>query len=590
MIVDDWRGFDTETQDGKAVLLGTDLATLSFPRSLLQTYRWLRAQGERFVAWNVDYDARAVLWLVPRNRWQELADRNGCVWQGLNVRYLPHKVFRIWRKGVSHSAIEIYDAQQFLGGSLERASQQHLGAGKLDIPRSWYSRIGDLLRAGGWRADRIRRYCERDAGLALQLWRRVHASYQSAGFPSGRPLSPAYIAGQVALGGLREHRLPAWAERAFEKSFYGGRFELWKRGKVNGWRTHDLHSAYPAAMARARLPRGRCRVTRDGPGASTLYGAYRVAVDVPPDDPAPPFPLRGSGGTLWFPQGRFVTWTDAETLRDPRARSYVLRVLWGVEIVARESVPLLWPDIGRWYRLRKDPAMGLAMKLTMNGLYGRTAMRLPRWEQADRWRAGARWENGRLKVRVRRSTPTTNFALAAYITAACRRRLLQAARLAPERVVALAADAVYWRGRGAVPGLVTGPGLGQWDSGKTGPAAVFVQPGVYSLGHDDGTWEDRQRGFPLTQPLRQVLDTPRRRVSAWVLWADTLALALKTDPSRMNVLRPVRKLMDIDQDERRYWAENMPGGARGYLEHLQESEPNVVWPTRGPLAWPKAMR
>jgi hypothetical protein len=578
------RGFDTETQGGAAVLLGVGWGaaegeTYDFPPNLSRAAQWLAAFApngtEEFVAWNLDYDARALLALgVGRPALRRLYYLTGCESQGWKISYIPGKVFRLSKGG---RRVAIYDAMQYYGGGLDRTAKRVLGAdaGKDPIPRAWYTKMGDLLRGGGAKAERIRRYCIRDAALACQLWERMAGSYRACGIEPSQPLSPATLAGRHFRKRIR-WRCTKAEQDVFYQTYYGARIELWRQGRVGAWRGHDIHSAYPAALATLPDPTGG-QFRRRGPlkrrSPDALYGAYDVVVDVPPDAPVCPFPVRTPRG-LVYPWGVWRCWIDGETL--DAYPQYVQTILGGYEITGAYR-PLL-PEMADLFARRKvDPDASLAIKLLMNSSYGKIAQKLDVWRPADRIGPGIVMIDDEPYERRTQLGRLTHFAVAAATTARCRIAVQRAAALAPHRVIAIATDAVYYSGTSPVRGLDSGDALGEWDHGSGGSDSVWVQPGVYTL-KVGGEWREKSRGFRSKRKLIDALRTSRGHATLPISAVETLGewVVRGLPPEAFNIIRNVSRRLDPNSDFKRSWDGEPWRRCRDLLDGQQRSTPLCV--------------
>ena len=155
-VTDYWYGFDTETQDGIAVLLTRKDSYLLFPKSFDAVAEFLLRYRHN-VAFNLEYDVRACLAYLPPEVWQSLYYTKGATHGPWKLGYLPGKRFVITdtRTGARAS---YYDAYPFFQQTLEAAARATLGEGKAEIPRAWYSRMEPLLRRKGWRREKIIAY------------------------------------------------------------------------------------------------------------------------------------------------------------------------------------------------------------------------------------------------------------------------------------------------------------------------------------------------------------------------------------------------------------------------------------------------
>lgn len=577
-----WHGLDTETVEGKAVLVCTEETALEFPRSFRQILDWLFGHKyARFVAYNVDYDARALLAYLPKKYLRDLAMRDrttihirpvrgikckckpelrdyhadgtfDVIKRGrtdsrcTRIHYLPSKELQITR---DNRSIYLYDAFQFFQGSLAKTAQTVLGLEKIDVPESWYLDFGARLRDPKTRAKVIE-YCQHDARLALGLQKVVGSAFEEAGFSFDRPLSPGYIASQFFKGRSRN---PNPSENTiFRLSFYGGRIEVWQRGRIGSCTGYDIRSAYPSVLADLIDPRGgRCERT-DSVSEDALYGSYLITVETH----EPLLPYRPFRGPIIYPVGTWTDWYSLPQLRmlERRGIHYTIRASW--EVLREKADSLLFPEIPEWYvRRQKSPGLNLGYKLILNASYGKIAQKTRIWAKRTRGRVevGDSWHNGNLWKRIEVGGGMSDYALAAHITASTQVKLIETALLDPENVVLLATDGILFRGEGPkVPGC--GSKLGEWEGPTKRVDAIVIGAGVYATRKGD-KWISRSRGFKLgRRSVPEILDTDSTWIEVPSLRADTLAEAARRgDYKRMNVLRSIVQRKNVNADNKRSW-------------------------------------
>lgn len=567
-------GFDTETHDGRAVVLGTPADALVLPRSWPEVRDWLLARGPLLVAWNVTYDAQAVIAWAPRKLYRRLATIGRAEWEERDklvtrLRWVPGKFFglsrgrydlrsrgrgrrreRVWRQT---KAVTVVDALPYYQTSLATAAEKTLGEAKGDPGVPW-----DKLRAAlddpPARA-RIVEYCQKDALLAERLYAHVHKALSRLGPAPRRPVSPASWASSLFAEAMSP--LPWRLSRAARRAYYGGRIEVYRRGSVDrAWR-YDLRSAYPSEEARLQDVRACLNGTGRGePHEEAVYGLYRVRVSIPPDVPFPPVPLRRRGEPTVYPCGRWWTWTDLHTARLLLERGWADK--WGpkVEWYALEERRSFEPGVVRLYALRADPTLKQACKLVLNALYGKLAETRREWKEASEvgWRRPVRWlEDGPWYLAKDRPGRRANVLYSLHVTAAVRLRLFRALELA-------GADALYCHTDSVAAArplpLDIGPALGQWGLEAEGRPCLIVGSGVYGWLEDDG-WDWSTRGFhwrdlrPLLERAPGALELSLDDVRA----ASLLDLARSREPlwDALNVLGETPRALRLDFDRKRVW-------------------------------------
>lgn len=553
-------GLDSETQDGKAILFATptEYATVS---SWRDCWRFLVARGPDFCVFNLSYDARAMLAYLPGTVLTALRRHGTARYGRWSIRYVARKSLSIGYEG-DKRRVYFWDVYPYYDSSLDRAAARYLdGEHKDDIPKDWLPRMGWALKR---HRETVIKYCQRDAGLTQRLWEICAKQYRALEVPVERAVSPASLAVRAFSESYDFRHVPRYVQEIFRRSYYGGRAEIYQRGNVGRARFYDIHSAYPSVLVKLLDPR-LCTEVKARPGkpprCDTAYGSYQIYVEIPLDEHLPPLPYRSSSLPLVYPAGAFTTWTDAETLRMLLEYGYKVRVLEGIELLV-DSERLLFPDLEKWYRMRREvPAVALAIKKTLNSVYGKLAERRAIWTECKKRKlpASARFRDGKWCVKSRIPTGHTHFGVAAAVTAGCRCRLFRAMRTLGTSVISCHTDGIVSK-RPLREGL--GEKLGEWGYEYTAEETIILGIGMHvcrvtpaeaeRLGWD-GLWHERKRGFHLSYPLRDLLTDKRARVPVKIRHAVTLAEAERLGWDNVNRMIEVEKIMDANMDRKRAW-------------------------------------
>lgn len=594
-------GFDTETHDGRAVLLCTPATALVEPRGWREVRDWLLDRGPLLVAWHVTYDSQAVLAWAPRRLLRRLATVGRADWEERDgrwtrLRWVPGKFFalsrglvvpdarrpdarlydalaRRWVPGAFRSArsVTIVDALPYYQMGLGEAARSVLGEEKGDPGVPW-SELKAAL--GDARRDRVVAYCQRDALLAEKLYAHVHGALSRLGPAPRRPVSPASWASSLFSAAMAP--LPWRLSKAARRAYHGGRIEVFRRGSVErAWR-YDLRSAYPSEEARLADARECLNATgRGAPHEEAVYGLYRVRVSIPPEVPYPPVPLRRRGEPTVYPCGRWTTWTDLHTARVLAERGWADR--WGpkAEWYATGDARPFEEGVVRLYALRADPTLKQACKLVLNALYGKLAETRREWREASEvgWRRPVRWlEDG--PWYLARETPgrRANVLYSLHVTAAVRLRLFRALEAAGDSALYCHTDSVA--ASRPLP-LDVGPGLGQWGVEAEGEPCRIVGSGVYGwLGADGWDWSTRGFGWRDLGPLLEAAPDARELVVDDLRAASLLDLARSREPlwDALNVLAETPRALRLDFDRKRVWDVEAPD-ARALLAGSHGSRP-----------------
>lgn len=579
-----YRGLDTETVDGKAVLVCRADAAC-YPRSWASLWRFLE-NGKRadYVVWNLTYDAQAVLAWLPRTVLRTIRHEKRATHRAWRIYYLPGKRLTLWRgRGRTQCRVDLWDCYPYYESKLNTAARKYLDAGKLpDVSPEWLSDLAPILRDAARRAI-LERYCRRDAELTERLWGIIESQYVSLGVVPWRAPSPATVAVRMFPEQYKMKDIPLWAQRIFRRGLYGGRSETYQRGHVGKAYAYDIHSAYPSALAVLPDPRrGEIRTLGKGEGATpgVTYGVYKVTVEVSPQSCFGPVPLRKvtDAAGIAFPIGIFTTWVPRAELDLLEREGFSHTVRWGIEIVPRGRQRLLFPRgrIEELYHLRKrNPAVNIAVKKTLNSLYGKFAQHrdVPVPYRSGRFPPNARRVGvGRYVYNVSFPTSNSHYAVAAEITARARVRLYYALKRAGRGAVSCMTDCII--SRAPVVFDSRGVGLGQWGLDKTCEEFVGVGTGIYFYRDGEG-WHAKRRGIPDERLFERARNHPARTLHVPIMCARSLAQAAATGYSGMNEMRYMKRALDVNLDTGRFWTDDMPSW-RALWKQRQRSLPWVM--------------
>ncbi len=580
MVTYSWRGLDAETQDGRAILLCTS-SRFCEPRSWSDVWSFLRVEPlpSYYTTFNLPYDARAMLCLLPARALRELRASGSTEYHGWHVQLWARRVLRI-RKAGDSARVELYDVWPYFGMSLDAAADKWLDKRKKPLPKSWLPRMAWALKH---HRAKVLEYCHYDAQLPEELWALLVAQYESLGVDPHRGASPASLALRAYADSFKDLGAMPWENETFRRTYYGGRIEVLRRGHFGKVYIYDINSAYPSALATLPDPRGADTLAvRTVPRQDALYGAYRLRVRVPLDMPVPPLPCRTKKMPITFPVGVWETWVDKVTLGLLGEAGIKYDVLDGWEIVSDEEPTLLFPGIEEWYAKRRaNPECAHALKITLNALYGKTAeMVYARisWKNGQSLR-GVYDHGGKLVRKIRVPSRHTHFAVAAACTAICRAAMWRAIHLRPGVVVAVATDGLI--STKPLSELDGGLGLGEWRLKHKADEAFIVGTGIYAFREGD-KWTERFRGFHVDAGVLVAMMSRKRKVAKIkIKHALTLAEAAREKTGkrmrdRLNRMEVLTKKLDLNFDRKRQWPKPWGSFAEMSASKPQRSRPWVI--------------
>jgi len=539
-----WTGFDTETQNGQAVLLATERSYLAWPKNFEECATWLCQEGTRYSVFNLDYDVRAILKFLSKKRLTELHYDTRTEYKGFELHYLPGKVFEIltWDETIS-----FYDVSQFYPGTLANNAPL-VGEKKIEIPKSWYPKMAWALRR---HPEKIIPYSQIDAKIGKLLMEKLYAGMKSL-TNCPKPYSPAALA-RSYFGPRLQFNLPRWTQGIFIPSFRGGRIEVYQRGACGSGRLYDIKSAYPFALSKAIDPKG-CRLVHTKKySKNAAYGAYHIKVNIRPDEPIPPLAYKtklDGKETICYPSGFFETVCDRESLGLLADHPYDFKLLDAWEYLI-EKKELLFPEIDELYRRRKqEPEFDQAIKLILNGLYGLLCQNIDIYVRPDAITPDVRKVNAEWRTKISRIANTAHYAVAAYTTGFTRRMVWELMQKKPSDVLFCATDGVAVAD--TFPKVGLGWNLGDWSLAAEFSKSIIVGSGVYALKTSEG-WKNKLRGIPIKANLVDLLDTKRQTWETPITAVDTLADYVREKGAQFNVIRSVKRRLDINFDLKRVW-------------------------------------
>ena len=564
-------GLDSETHNGKAVLICTPAQVLEPWRMrgqdrFLEICAWLRAiDKEGFCCWNADYDVQAILKWLPRSVGERLHRFSRARYKGYRLRWVQGKFFTVHKQKTR--LVAIYDLMQFYACRLETAATKHLPEGEMKTdPGVAWNELFQAMKPRSPKRQQIIEYCRNDAKLVEMLYEKSRSHFERIGVKFDRPVSCAAIASQK-FGKLFEHSVPKTINRAFEKTFRGGRMECLRVGFFPEAWLYDLHSAYPSVIAELpTIPTAWERIknyVRD----DARFAAVKAVLHVPKETRTGPLPVMGDG-QLIYPTGRWMQWVDLETFRLMEERGMIAAVLGGYQ-AALGDWRYPFAEIREMYEERlKTPENAWALKICMNAWYGKLAQRMEKWGRTRVVGPGVDAWNGCFWRRKEQWTKKTCFVYASAITSGIRARMYR--EVDASKTIFYATDGVALIEPD--PKMKTGPALGEWSEGERVTDLLVVGSGVYCYRQADGTVRTKFRGFDVGLDLYSLLDSPRRILEMSVKRNVTLAHALiQRKWSELNEIQDVPRYLDCQFDRKRRWSDSRTG--RKLLNGQFESEP-----------------
>lgn len=542
----DFIGFDTETYKGACKLLADSEGRYIYNPNFKDCidFLWYKAsQGLYRTFWNLDFDISAILKLYDDiDKIIELLEGNEIEYRDFTLTYLRPKFFQI-RKG--HKTLSFTDLFFIYKSSLEYASETFLNQHKIDTID------GNLLNTNllYWvnNLDDIIKYCIQDCKLTAELGRFLLKKLEEAKLPNPRYFSStASLSKQYFRLNCRIPSIKYIPTNILDIScfcYFGGRFEVLKRGYFPELWNYDINSAYPRTIEDLPdLKYGTWFKVEEGSKKEKI-GYYKVLLDIP-ESYISALPMKNKG-LIIFPHGVFekwITWYEYDLLKD-----YIIDLYYGYEYDFNEDKGY-YPfrkEIDYLYS-KKQENKGInevfywIYKIYMNSFYG------------------CMWEKHKNPEGLIVAGILFNPIYASIITARTRWQLLKdVGKKNWKNIVAFHTDSVI--STKPLKNLKINEELGNWSlENKDGKAeeGVIISSGIYQIGS-----KIRRRGFSKKDinwfnELKEFQDKVKIRLPKLHVIKIAEALRRWYSTEKVNIFIEDYKDLDINNDKKRNWSRN----------------------------------
>jgi hypothetical protein len=427
-----------------------------------------------------------------------LYEYKAIIYKNYFIKWIPRKFFSIQQIGDRHS-VKFFDLWQFYRMSLNDAAKKYLNDKKEEID---IENIEDYIKTPSGKS-KVFSYCLKDSILTAELGSLLQEKLNILNIDFSKPYSCGYISMKYFYAGKKtpffnkeEYQLYAFL------SYYGGRFEVLKRGYFPEVYQYDINSAYPYYIKNLiDLRYGEWKKSTDLDLKNAYYGFAKINITEYIDEIISPIPWRNKN-LLIFPNFEEPT---EHYLSFPEIR--LLEKMGGefdvVDSWAFYPSELIFPfrKIEELYNKRKeakksgDKVFELVLKIIMNSLYGKFAekherviTKLKEFENAQKIEIG---NNSFYAKLVRRPGLLFCPVYAAYITAQTRVQLLESCLNNINNVIMFATDSILTTRQF----IDQTDELGGWKLEMDGEAVVLMS-GVYTI-RNEHEKKTRFRGFPV---------------------------------------------------------------------------------------------
>ena len=569
-------GIDTETYKGYAKLICDNEGNYKFLDSFDDVLQFLtQKRFEQKFNWffNIRFDFEALIKYLDYGELVELYNESTLQYnEHFSIDYIPSKFFSI---NFNHKNFHFYDMHNFLEMSLNKASETFLNDKKMsDIVDS--AQLN--LNSDYWEQNRenIIKYCIKDAELTKRLadyfWNII---YERLNFNPKRPMSKGKLSEEYFLQICNIPTINGIDYKVLKtayNSFYGGHFEILKRGYFDHVYTYDIKSAYPAEIAALiDYSKGKWEKVKkiDENAHSGFYSCRIEAME----EYFSPFKQKLGNekvGLNIYPNGRFKQYLTKEEILfyESRFPNSSIKIDFGYEFTPKELAYPFKSEIERlysWKDKETDADIKYCVKIIMNSLYGKFIQV-----------SGKMNETGRL----------FNPIYAAKITAGARIKILDLALQNPDSIISFSTDSVS----STKPLKVTdNPKLGDFAKDFEGEG-VFIMSDVYNLWNTEtNKVKSKLRGFALAKTkdleekevyLKDILsnlnsDKYEYSTNRPYHLGECLLHCKKRRVEDLNIFGEQKKTIDINGDTKRVWEKDFKTG-KDCLKEAHDSLPLVI--------------
>lgn len=416
----------------------------------------------------------------------------------------------------ARDTVRIYDIFSFFVCSFVKAATAMLGADAqgMDVVREGKAARNDFMYD---ELDYVKRYWTAEIEMVRLVAEELRVRLYGAGLLIREWHGPGALASySMRQHGIKKHMNVTQEEvrKAARYGYAGGRFELYKVGRVTGpIYGIDINSAYPYGISqlpsltdgswhyvsgdelRSRQERGLRMVAR-----FAIYHC-RVRHSVGFDKRPGPLFHRDDKHLIsypWITEGWYWSPEIARLVGYDKAE-----IVEGWEYLGSTQRPFEW--VQETYEQRKDwKAQGntseYALKLMMNSLYGKMAQRVG-------------WDPVRNRI-----PPWHQLEWAGWVTSYCRSMLYGVMARIPWRdLIAVETDGIYTTYNPDLLGITPSKELGGWSI-DTYDELMYVQSGLAWMRSGD-VWTPKRRGLDADTFTREQCEEYIRSLRANERWA-----------------------------------------------------------------------
>lgn len=554
-------GIDTETYKGYVKLICDDSGRnkdIDNFDDLIKFLTNVRFKNTFNWFYNIKFDFESIIKYLDYGDLVNLYKDKKIKYNDYIITYIDKKFFSITKQ---NNYYYFYDLSPFLeiDGhriTLNKASEKFLGDKKLsDIVDSKQLNVN----LDYWKEHKkdIVKYCIKDAELTKRLadyfWNIVYTNMQY--YPK-RPFSKGKIAEEYFLSKCyfpTINNIPNEVLKFAYNSYFGGRFEILKRGYFDKVYSYDIKSAYPSEMVNLIDYSKGGWIKTDKVNENAYTGFYLCKIESD-ESFFSPF-LQKIGELSYFPNGKFSQYLTKQEIDFIRLNfeNNSISIVKGYEFYPDSLNFPLKEEIERlyaWKEKETDMSIKYCVKIFMNSLYGKTIQ---------------------ISGDFNRTGKIFNPIWASIITSGTRIKLMKIGLQSPDDIIMFSTDSIHSTAPLKTP---LHPKLGDFSKDFEGEG-VYIMSDIYNIWNLNTKKEkSRLRGFSLALEkdmddkvimLKDILKTMNTDEYKYFTYRPYhLGECLLHNKSRriddLNIFGQEEKTIKINGDSKRYWFENFKNG------------------------------
>lgn len=565
-------GIDTETYQGYVKLICDDSGRYKDINEFLDIINFLtHSRYRKKFNWfyNIQFDFESIIKYLDKGELTELYINGELEYEKVIINYISKKFFSI--KDTNNHYFYFYDLYNFLDTSLNKASEKFLNDKKIENIDA--TKLNTDLNYWKNNYNNILKYCIYDANLTKRLadyfWNII---YKNLHYYPKRPFSKGKLSEEYFLANCYIPQIDYIPKKVLEyayNSYYGGRFELLKRGYFEKVYNYDIKSAYPFQVSNLiDFTKGKWKKTTKL-NDDAHSGFYLCDINTFETIYSPV--VKKLNDLNIYPNGHFKQFLAKSEIEFIKARfeNSAVKIVSGYEFYPQTLIYPFKKEIERlyqWKEKEQDEDIKYVIKIILNALYGKFIQ--------------ISGDNLTGKI--------FNPLYASQITANTRLKLLDTAFQNSESIIAFSTDSIASTEKLNVP---LNPLLGDFSKDFEGQG-VFILSDIYTLWNEIET-KNRIRGFSdiITKEgqskhsasilLKDILAELDNTIYEYYTYrpyhlGECLAHYKKLNiKQNLNIFSKVKKKININGDIKRIWEQDFKSG-KECLKINMDSIPMVI--------------